>query len=616
MAGQRAGASDGGAGWWENEPPQGDAYRQDAPYRDDAPSQGVPRRRAGSHDDAPAPGGRAESRRAQARGSAATPPRGAAATPPRSGRRAAPAAEPETESAGGSGAGGRAGSRRAAAQGRRKPRRTKKIIIWSVVGATVAVVGSGGYVYWRLNANISAFDGEGISKDRPAAAEADSQGRRPMNILLIGSDSRSGNNKDLGGGEEGGARSDTTILLHVYADHKHAVGVSFPRDALVNVPKCMLPNKSWTKPQANAMFNSAFSVGNSEQGNPACTQNTVEALTGLRVDHTIVVNFEGFAAMTKAVGGVEVCLPNAIYEKDLNPNLPKKGKEIYPKGVQTVEGQAALDYVRLRHGIGDNSDVGRMQRQQAFLSSLIKSVKSKGMSPTNLLPLADAATKALTVDPDLAGVDKLLNLGTSLKDIDLHDIKFLTTPWHYEKERIGLNHPQVDQLWAALKADRTLDGEDASGGEQSAAPSEPAAPSSSAPPAPTANGAGIKVGVYNGTTTAGLGTKAATTLKGANFTVTSTSNASNQNHATTVVQYGSGQKANAQAVAALFPGATIEAGSTAGIALVLGKDYAAGAGAGTATSGGAADPGPVASSVANSARSADDDVCSNVSYGS
>ncbi|KDN84292.1 LCP family protein [Kitasatospora cheerisanensis] len=476
------------------------------------------------------------------------------------------------------------------------------------------MVGTGGYFYWRLNANISSFDRDGISKDRPAAAEADAQGRRPMNILLIGSDSRDGANKDLGGGEEGGARSDTTILLHVYADHKHAVGVSFPRDALVNIPKCMLPNKNWTKPQTNVMFNSAFSVGNSEQGNPACTQNTVEALTGLRVDHTMVVNFEGFAAMTKAVGGVEVCLPNAIYEKDLNPNLPKKGKEIYPKGVQKVEGQAALDYVRLRHGIGDNSDVGRMQRQQAFLSSLIKSVKTKGMSPTNLLPLADAATKSLTVDPDLAGVDKLLDLGMSLKDIDLHDIKFLTTPWHYEKERIGLNHPEVDQLWAALKADRTLDGQDASGG--GASPARASRRALLRPPAaPAANGAGIKVGVYNGTTTGGLGTKASATLKAANFTVTMTANAANQNHATTVVQYGSGQKANAQAVAALFPGATIEAGSAAGISLVLGKDYAATAG-GTATGGGAADPGPVSTSVANDARSADDDVCSNVSYGS
>ncbi|MFD8479098.1 LCP family protein [Kitasatospora sp. NPDC059673] len=610
MAGQRAGASDADAGWWENEPPQGGTYRQDAPRRDDAPSPGVPRRRAASHDDAPAAGGRAGARRAQGRGSAAPPPR--------SGRRAAPAAEPEpeTESAGGSG--GRAGSRRAGAQGRRKPRRAKRIIIWSLVGTSLAVVGTGGYFYWRLNGNISAFDGEGISKDRPAAADADSEGRRPMNILLIGSDSRDGANKDLGGGQDGGARSDTTILLHVYADHKHAVGVSIPRDAAVDIPKCLLPNKNWTKPQTNVRFNGAFSVGGTEQGNPACTQNTVEKLTDLRVDHTIVVNFEGFASMTKAVGGVEVCLPNPIHDYDLNPNLPKKGgKEIYPKGVQKVEGQAALDYVRLRHGIGDGSDVGRMKRQQAFLASLIKAVKTKGMSPTNMLPLADAATKSLTVDPDLAGVDKLLDLGMSLKDIDLHDIKFITTPWHYEKERIGLNHPEVDQLWAALKADRTLDGQDAGAGGESPAPSESAAPSSSAPAAPPANGAGIKVAVLNGSGAAGLGNKAATALKAANFTVTSTGNASNQNHATTVVQYGSSsQKANAQAVASLFPGATVEAGSSAGISVILGKDYAASAGGGGGAQGGNSPaPGPLPSSVTNEARSADDDPCANVSYG-
>ncbi|MFJ5230121.1 LCP family protein [Kitasatospora sp. NPDC088391] len=600
MTGQRAGASDSDAGWWENLPPQGGGYEQDAPYRDDA-APGIPRRRSGAHD-ATTP------RRAAT--SAATPVRNGGRAEARRAGQGRPGAPAETESAEQPPGGGRAARR--AAQGRRKPRRTKRIVIWTLVGTSLAVLGTGGYFYWRLNANIDSFDGDGVSADRPAAAEADAAGRRPMNILLIGSDSREGANKDLGGGDEGGARSDTTILLHVYADHKNAVGVSFPRDALVNIPKCMLPNKSWTKPQTNVMFNSAFSVGNSEKGNPACTQNTVEAMTNLRVDHTIVVNFQGLSSMTEAVGGVEVCLPNAIYERDLNPKLPRKGKEIYPKGLQNVKGQSALDYVRLRHGIGDGSDVGRMQRQQAFLSSLIKQVKAKGMNPTTLLPLADAATKSLTVDPDLAGVDKLLDLAMSLKDIDLHNIKFLTTPWHYQGDRIGLNHPEVDQLWASLKADRTLDGKDASGAAASPA-ATPEAPAASAPAAPAANGAGIKVGVYNGTPTGGLGTKAATTLKGANFTVTTVGNAPSQNHATTVVQYGSGQKANAQAVAALFPGATVEAGTAAGISLILGKDYAATAG--TPATGGATDPGPVPSKVAEDARSADDDPCSKLSYG-
>ncbi|WP_033217284.1 LCP family protein [Kitasatospora phosalacinea] len=595
MTGRRAGASGEDAGWWENLPPQDDTYRQDAPQRDDIPGPTVPRRRSGGHDAAPA-GGRAEARRAaQGRG----------------GRRPG-AADAEAPSGG-----GRAEARRAAqgrpAQGRRKSRRTKRIVVWSLVGTSVAVVGTGGFLYWRLNANISSWDSSGVSESRPPEAQADANGNKPMNILLIGSDSRDGANKDLGGGEEGGARSDTTILLHVYADHKHAVGVSFPRDALVDIPKCILPNKTWASPQSNVMFNSAYSVGDFKQGNPACTQNTVEQLTGVRVDHTMVVNFEGFSAMTKAVDGVQVCLPNDIYEGDLNPNLNHKGKLIYSKGVQKVEGQSALDYVRLRHGIGDGSDVGRMKRQQAFLAALIKQVKSEGMSPTTLYPLADAATKSLTVDEDLNSIQKLTDLAMTLKGIDLHDIKFITTPWHYEGKRIGLNHPESDQLWAALRADRTLDNQDAGAVGASPAPeqSESAAPAGSA--APPADGTGVKVAVYNGTTTSGLGTKAAATLKGANYTVTSTGNAASRNYTTTVVQYGSAaQKAHAESVAALFPGAKVEAGGGAGVTLILGKDYAAGGGgAAPATT----DPGPVSSDVAKEARSADQDACSDLSFG-
>ncbi|WP_254897874.1 LCP family protein [Kitasatospora sp. NA04385] len=483
-------------------------------------------------------------------------------------------------------------------------------MVWSVVGTSLAVVGTGGFLYWRLNANISSWDSAGVSESRPPEAQADANGNKPMNILLIGSDSRDGANKDLGGGEEGGARSDTTILLHVYADHKHAVGVSFPRDALVDIPKCILPNKTWANPQSNVMFNSAYSVGDFKDGNPACTQNTVEQLTGLRVDHTMVVNFEGFAAMTKAVDGVQVCLPNDIYEGDLNPNLGHKGKLVYSKGVQKVEGQSALDYVRLRHGIGDGSDVGRMKRQQAFLASLIKQVKSEGMSPTTLYPLADAATKSLTVDEDLDSIQKLTDLAMTLKGIDLHDIKFITTPWHYEGARIGLNHPESDQLWAALKADRTLDNQDAGAGSASPSPEQSASAAPTESAAAPADGTGVKVAVYNGTMTAGLGTKAATALKEANFTVTTTGNAAARNYATTVVQYGSaGQKAHAESVAALFPGAKVEAGGGAGVTLILGKDYAGGGASATT------DPGPVSSEVAGEARSADQDACSDLSFG-
>ncbi|MGW3628531.1 LCP family protein, partial [Streptomyces sp. NPDC000880] len=445
---------------------------------------------------------------------------------------------------------------------RAKPRgRSRKKLLWALT-ASVAVlaVAAAGAVYLRLNANIDTFDGKGLSHQRPQDTPGNAQ-----NILLIGSDSRSGDNAKLGGGTDTVGRSDTTILLHIYADHRHAVGVSIPRDSLVDIPPCLLPDGTWTATRPRTMFNAAFSLGNTAAGNPACTQNTVEALTGLRVDHTVIVNFAGFAAMTEAVGGVPVCLPDDIYQNDLNPNRPTQGKLIYRKGEQKVSGKAALDYVRLRHGIGDGSDIGRTKRQQAFISSLITQVKKQGFSPTTLLPLANAATKSLTVDPDLGSADKLLSFTMSLKNIDLANIQFLTAPWRYDGARIDLVHPDVDTLWATLKADRTLDGHTT--GQKTPDPTP-------APSATPVDGAGIAVAVYNGTTTNGLATRATNLLRDHQFTVTGTATARTQDHATTVIQYGTGLKPQAQKLAALFPGAELQSLPGAQLNLVTGQDYA------------------------------------------
>ncbi|MFI8080226.1 LCP family protein [Kitasatospora sp. NPDC086009] len=538
--------------------------------------------------------------------------------------------------AGAAGAGGAAaGGGRAAARNSRKPKKNvKKIVAWSAAGVLVLMAGAGGAIYLKLNANIKTFDADAIAGDRPPEAQADADGNKPVNVLLIGSDSRGKNNADLGGGEDGGARSDTTILLHVYADHKHAVGISIPRNAMVAIPSCKLPDGKWTKAATSDLFNAAFSKGESDDGNPACTQNTVEKLTGIRVDHTIVVDFQGFSAMTKAVNGVDVCLPKPIYENDINPKLPKKGAVVLPQGKQKVEGQQALNFVRLRYGIGDGSDIGRMKRQQAFLGSLASSIKSQGLNPTTLLPLADAATKSMTVDPGLGSADKLLSFGLSLKNIDMHELKFVTLPWRYrtQDKNIDIIQPDANKLWDALKADRTIDGQNATG-QQTDAPAAPTdAGSPSAPAAPTTppaaasdpGNAAVKVSVYNGTTTTGLDGKASEALKAAKFTATKAGPAASTKYATTMIEYGSGQKANAEKVAELFPGATVEAAKSAGITVIVGKDFAAANGGGAAAPGTAAAPGaaaapsvpaPLPTSVTNDARSADEDICADVSYG-
>ncbi|WP_260693619.1 LCP family protein [Streptomyces sp. BHT-5-2] len=468
----------------------------------------------------------------------------------------------------------------------------------------VLLVGGAGWVYLRLNGSIATFGADGVSEDRPP------EGAGGSNVLVIGSDSRSGGNRRLGGGEGDVGRSDTAFLLHVYGDARHAVAVSIPRDSLVDIPPCRLPNGDWARPQRNVMFNSAFTVGLTAKGNPACTQNTVEKLTGLRVDHTVVVDFEGFSKMTAAVGGVPVCLPKDIYQGDLNPNRGSKGKVLFARGPQLVSGQKALEYVRIRHGIGDGSDMGRIKRQQAFVSSLIKKIKSEGINPSTLLPLANAATQSMTVDPGLGSANRLIAFVMSMKDIDLHNTKFVTMPWHYQGARIAVVHPAADALWAALRADRTIDGKDASARHGRKNEDAEDGPNGSRAPASSVSGAGISVVVRNGTRVAGLAARAAAELRAVGFTVTGTATAPTQDRTTTVITYGPGREAEAHTLARLFPGADLQQATTPGIAVTLGRSYAE-----APAPARAASAGDMSSGAADKARSADDDPCSNLSYG-
>ncbi|MFF4736624.1 LCP family protein [Streptomyces sp. NPDC001262] len=474
------------------------------------------------------------------------------------------------------------------------------------VAFLVLLTAGAGWLYLKFNGNINTFGADGLSKNRPPANAAG------QNVLVIGSDSRAGGNAKLGGGTGDVGRSDTAFILHVYGDGKHAIGISIPRDTLVDVPPCKLPSGSWTSGEHHVMFNSAFSVGDTAKGNPACTQNTVEQLTGLRVDHTVVVDFSGFSSMTSAVGGVEVCVPKDLYEGDLNPNLGSRGDLIFPKGPQKVSGQKALDYVRVRHGIGDGSDIGRIQRQQAFVSSMIKKVKSQGLNPTTLLPLADAATKSMTVDPGLGSADKMISFAMAMKNIDLHNIKFVTMPWQYDGARVDVKQPDANALWASLRADRTIDGKNAAGKDGHGSEPSPSASSSEA-----VNGAGVKVSIANGTTVAGLGARATGLLQEHGYTVTGTANSRLRGEATTVIEFGPGEADHARTLAKLFPGSYVRGASASGISVTLGKDYADAPadGSGPSPSASASTPDAVSSEVADKARSADDDPCANLSYG-
>ncbi|GAA0321264.1 LCP family protein [Streptomyces polychromogenes] len=342
----------------------------------------------------------------------------------------------------------------AAAAGRAgKPprgRRRRRLLRWIGLGAVLLVLAgaaAGWWLYAKLDGNITedtsaAAELRRYERERPAHFASGAQ-----NILLIGSDSRSGTG-NAGYGQDGGTqRSDTTILLHLPADRRSATAVSIPRDLMAEVPECLGTDGSRTGDRF-AQFNWAF-----QWGGAACTIRTVEKMTGIRIDHHMVVDFGGFKKMVDAVGGVEVCLRRPVNDAEAHLRLPA--------GRQVLGGEQALGFVRARYSLGDGSDTERMERQQQFLGSLWEKVSSNGvlLNPAKLYPLLDAATSSVTTDPGLASLRGLYELVRGVRDIPADQVKFLTVPrrpYAADPNRDELVEPDAARLFERLRADRPV----------------------------------------------------------------------------------------------------------------------------------------------------------------
>ncbi|MFI1000159.1 LCP family protein [Streptomyces galbus] len=329
-------------------------------------------------------------------------------------------------------------------------RRRRRWLYGGALGAGLALIGvavAGSIVYAKLSANITPDEAAAAElaryeKERPTALVKGAQ-----NILLIGSDSRAGAGNGKYGKDSGTERSDTTILLHLSADRRSATAVSVPRDLMVDVPGCRRRDGTRGEPMF-AMFNYAFQTGGS-----ACTVRTVEKLTGVRVDHHIVVDFSGFKDMVDAVDGVEVCLDEPIDDKAAKLRLPA--------GRVTLDGEQALGYVRARKSLGNGSDTDRMDRQQRFLSALVTKVRGNDvlLNPVKLYPVLDAATSSLTTDPALASLHGLYDLVRGLRDIPASRVRFLTVPresYVYNANRDQLVQPAAENLFRRLRTDRPI----------------------------------------------------------------------------------------------------------------------------------------------------------------
>jgi LCP family protein required for cell wall assembly len=326
----------------------------------------------------------------------------------------------------------------------RPRRRLLRLAVVLAVLLVVAMVG-GVLAYRDLDGNLRSEDAfDEILTERPAEPEHPKD-RAPLDILVIGDDSREG--QSLIGGETPGL-ADTTIALHVTGDRSRAYAVSIPRDLIVSRPACRSKaDPAEVVPAAGpVMWNAAYSLGGT-----ACLIAQFEQMTRIRVDHFAVVRFDSFIEVVEALDGVPVCVPEAVSSSGVG----------LPAGTYEANGEQALVYVQNRLDMGDGSDIGRMKRQQAFLAAMGAKATSAGVlaNPFKLYRFLSAATGSLITDPELASLTDLAELGTQLRDIGTENVDFLTmpiAPYEPDPNRLAAG-PGAQRLWEQLRMDEPLE---------------------------------------------------------------------------------------------------------------------------------------------------------------
>jgi len=424
---------------------------------------------------------------------------------------------------------------------------------FSVLTVLVTAVCAAGWIGLNhLTGNITTIDvSSQLGTDRPTeVAPSVKATYAPMNILVMGTDTRSGQGSGFGSAADtssGTGHSDTVILLHISGDRTRALGVSLPRDSWVTRPACGANSGGQ---MVTGKFNAAFAVGG-----PACTIKAVEYLTHVRIDHFVVVNFLGFESVVNALGGVPICLTHPV--NDIKSHFSMGA------GTHVLNGTQALAFARLRHNIGDGSDIGREDRQQVFMSSVVRTATSKGVltNPVKLYEVMDAITKSLSVDKDLGSLDALKNFAESLQGMTPSMVKFMTVPWtpRSDGENVLWDTARADKIWAAFRDDT---------------PYPPKSTAPSGQKALTVAPSKIYVKVLNGTGITGRAKLAAAQLTKLGFVVVGVGTAKGSPLATTTVSY-SPSMAEASRTLVYATRATVTNTSATGSTLVVtvGKDW-------------------------------------------
>lgn len=477
--------------------------------------------------------------------------------------------------------------RRKRGGGEKRPRGKRRIRRWVSGGLAFLVLATAaaGYLYYQhLNGNLDKQPLH-LGSSRAPEPTPNAAGQTPLNILLIGSDARDSEaNQKLGGAKNTyGAPplADVQMLLHLSADRSNMSVVSMPRDTLVKIPECTDPADGKVYPAGTRTTMANQSLG---RGGPGCTVATWEDLTGIRIDHFMMVDFAGVVSMADAIGGVPVCVDANIHSRTAGGE--GSGLKLR-KGTTSIRGEQALQWLRTRYGFGDGTDISRAKAQHMYINSMVRELRENATlsSPNKLRNLAETATAALTVDDGLDTVAKLYDLGEELKKVPPSRTTMTTMPWiwsPYDKNRVEPDPKDAEQLFRLVREDIALDGKDKGTSKKDRA-DKAAKEKAEKSEDPAAEAAEIAVLVQNGTrtdTTPAVGGRAsavAQQLIGEGFARTTADATSAPIEAKTLVRYPSAElEGDAQAVAEALGiplGSVAVSRDVSGVTLVVGADW-------------------------------------------